>query len=72
MKAPDTSSMRSAYTLRWSSMTPSMLKIRATGGQSRIRDFTKIPSGLPHPGRKMSSSGTATPRIAKIFAEIFP
>ena len=72
VKAPDTSSMRSAYTLRWSSMTPIILKTRAKGGQSSMRDFTKIPSGLLHPGRRISSSGMATPKIAKIFAAVFP
>ena len=70
--ALETSRMASAYPLRLSRTTPITLKTNATGGQNSRRDFAQIPSGLPHPGRRMSISGMATPRTAKIFAAVLP
>jgi hypothetical protein len=53
-------------------MTPIMLKTRAKGGQSNKRDFTKTPSGLPHPGCRRSITGMLMPKIPKILAAVFP
>jgi len=68
----ETSSITIAYVLRSSRRTPATLKTKAKGGQSRIDDFTKVESRLPHPGCRMISSGTVTPRTAKIFAAVLP
>jgi hypothetical protein len=72
VKVPETSNMRAAYCLRSSRKTPARLKPRATGGQSRMDDFTKVERRLPQAGCRRICSEIATPSIAKIFADVFP